>query len=196
MAVRITPKSTQHTGMSLSTEGSVAAWEVTFHLDGDESLHAAISTFTLSAAVACNSRRRDSTVLQTESEEGSAIAFRSTCEFTSWPARYDTTRLPRQSLRRPSGRVRAPPTPHRLQLYRPRLPRSRRLLRRFQLHPQPQIPIFLEAGGLVLKTGGLVLKRRTNLVGCSTGYRLGIMSAPFDRGAPICGWDWARAADG
>jgi hypothetical protein len=43
MAVRITPKSTQHTGMSLSTEGSVAAWEVTFHLDGDESLHAAIS---------------------------------------------------------------------------------------------------------------------------------------------------------
>jgi hypothetical protein len=29
--------------MSLSTEGSVAAWEVTFHLDGDESLHAAIS---------------------------------------------------------------------------------------------------------------------------------------------------------
>jgi hypothetical protein len=43
MAVRITPKSTQHTGMSLSTEGSVAAWEVTFHLDGDESHHAAIS---------------------------------------------------------------------------------------------------------------------------------------------------------
>ena len=43
MAVRITPKSTQHTGMSLSTEGSVAAWEVTFHLDGDEFLHAAIS---------------------------------------------------------------------------------------------------------------------------------------------------------
>jgi hypothetical protein len=43
MAVRITPKSTQHTGMSLSMEGSVAAWEVTFHLDGDESLHAAIS---------------------------------------------------------------------------------------------------------------------------------------------------------
>jgi len=43
MDVRITPKSTQHTGMSLSTEGSVAAWEVTFHLDGDESLHAAIS---------------------------------------------------------------------------------------------------------------------------------------------------------
>jgi hypothetical protein len=30
-------------GMSLSTEGSVAAWELTFHLDGDESLHAAIS---------------------------------------------------------------------------------------------------------------------------------------------------------
>ena len=27
MDTRITPKSTQHTGMSLSTEGSVAAWE-------------------------------------------------------------------------------------------------------------------------------------------------------------------------
>ena len=85
---------------------------------------AGMLTLTLSAAVGCNSRRRDSTVLQTESEEGSAIAFRSTCEFTSWPARYDTTRLPRQSLRRPNGRVRAPPTPHRLQLYRPRPPRS------------------------------------------------------------------------
>jgi len=54
MAVRITPKSTQHTGMSLSTEGSVAAWEVTFHLDGDESLHAAISTFTLSDVAPLN----------------------------------------------------------------------------------------------------------------------------------------------
>ena len=43
MTVQITLKSLQHTGMSLSTEGSVAAWEVTFHLDGDESLHAAIS---------------------------------------------------------------------------------------------------------------------------------------------------------
>jgi hypothetical protein len=29
--------------MALSTQGSVAAWEVTFHLDGDESVHAAIS---------------------------------------------------------------------------------------------------------------------------------------------------------
>jgi hypothetical protein len=43
MTVQITPKSTQHTGMALSTEGSVAAWEVTFQLDGDEALHAAIS---------------------------------------------------------------------------------------------------------------------------------------------------------
>jgi hypothetical protein len=43
MDVRITPKSTQHTGMATSTQGSVAAWEVTFHLDGDESVHAAIS---------------------------------------------------------------------------------------------------------------------------------------------------------
>ncbi len=41
---------------------------------------AGMLTFTLSAAVACNSRRRDSTVLQTEWEEGSAIAFCSTCE--------------------------------------------------------------------------------------------------------------------
>jgi hypothetical protein len=43
MTVQITPKSTQHTGMALSTEGSVAAWQVTFELEGDESLHAAIS---------------------------------------------------------------------------------------------------------------------------------------------------------
>ena len=43
MTVQIAPKSTQHTGMALSTQGSVAAWEVTFDLDGDESVHAAIS---------------------------------------------------------------------------------------------------------------------------------------------------------
>jgi hypothetical protein len=43
MTVTITPKSTQHTGLALSTEGSVAAWEVTFQLDGDETLHAEIS---------------------------------------------------------------------------------------------------------------------------------------------------------
>jgi hypothetical protein len=42
MTVQITPKSTQHTGMATSTEGSVAAWQVTFELDEDESLHAAI----------------------------------------------------------------------------------------------------------------------------------------------------------
>jgi hypothetical protein len=42
MTVQITPISTQHTGMATSTEGSVAAWQVTFELDGDESLHAAI----------------------------------------------------------------------------------------------------------------------------------------------------------
>ena len=115
MDTRITPKSTQHTGMSLSTEGSVAAWESDVSSRRGRVLHAAISTFTLRAAVACNSRRRDSTVLQTESEEGSAIAFRSTCEFASWHARYDTTRPPLQSLRRPRGRVRAPPTPDRLE---------------------------------------------------------------------------------
>jgi hypothetical protein len=43
MAVQITPNSTQHTGMAVSVEGSVAAWQVTFDLDGDESVHAAIS---------------------------------------------------------------------------------------------------------------------------------------------------------
>jgi len=36
MTVQITPKSTQHTGMALSTEGSVAAWQVTFELEGDD----------------------------------------------------------------------------------------------------------------------------------------------------------------
>jgi hypothetical protein len=43
MTVAITSKSTQHTGLALSAEGSVAAWQVMFQLDGDESLHAAIS---------------------------------------------------------------------------------------------------------------------------------------------------------
>ena len=43
MAVQITPKSTQHTGLAQSMEGSVAAWLVTFQLDGDESIHTAIS---------------------------------------------------------------------------------------------------------------------------------------------------------
>jgi hypothetical protein len=42
MAVQITPKSTQHTGLAQSMEGSVAAWLVTFQLDGDDSIHAAI----------------------------------------------------------------------------------------------------------------------------------------------------------
>jgi hypothetical protein len=43
MTVQITPKSVQHTGLAPSMEGSVAAWEVTFELDGDESLHVAVS---------------------------------------------------------------------------------------------------------------------------------------------------------
>ena len=43
MAVQITPKSTQHTGLAQSMEGSVAAWLVTVQLDGNESIHAAIS---------------------------------------------------------------------------------------------------------------------------------------------------------
>ena len=43
MIVQITPKSTQHTGLTVSAEGSVAAWQVTFELDGDDYVHAAIS---------------------------------------------------------------------------------------------------------------------------------------------------------
>ena len=43
MAVQITPKSTQHTRLAQSMEGSVAAWLVTFQLDGNESIHTAIS---------------------------------------------------------------------------------------------------------------------------------------------------------
>jgi hypothetical protein len=43
MTIQITPKSIQHTGLALSTEGSVAAWQVKFDLVGDDSLHAAIS---------------------------------------------------------------------------------------------------------------------------------------------------------
>jgi hypothetical protein len=43
MAVAITPKLTHHTGLAQSMEGSVAAWLVTFELDGDNSIHAAIS---------------------------------------------------------------------------------------------------------------------------------------------------------
>jgi hypothetical protein len=43
MPVTITSKSTQHTGLVLSADGSVAAWHVMFQLDGDESLHATIS---------------------------------------------------------------------------------------------------------------------------------------------------------
>jgi hypothetical protein len=42
MTVQIISKSTQHTGMAISTEGSVAAWVVTFEVDGDDSVHAAI----------------------------------------------------------------------------------------------------------------------------------------------------------
>jgi len=43
MTVQITPKWLQHTGLAPSPEGSVAAWEATFELDGDNSIHAAIS---------------------------------------------------------------------------------------------------------------------------------------------------------
>ena len=42
MIVQITPKATQHTGMAISTEGSVAAWIVTFQVDEDDHVHAAI----------------------------------------------------------------------------------------------------------------------------------------------------------
>ena len=43
MAVAITPKLTQHTGLTQSTEGSVATWVVTFQLDGDNSINASVS---------------------------------------------------------------------------------------------------------------------------------------------------------
>ena len=43
MAVQITPTATQHTGMTASPAGSVAAWQVTFQLDAEKLLHAAIS---------------------------------------------------------------------------------------------------------------------------------------------------------
>jgi len=43
MTVQITPKWLQHTGLAPSAEGSVAAWLATFELDGDNSIHAAIS---------------------------------------------------------------------------------------------------------------------------------------------------------
>jgi hypothetical protein len=42
MTLQISVKSTQHTGMAISTEGSVAAWQVTFQLEGDQ-LRASIS---------------------------------------------------------------------------------------------------------------------------------------------------------
>jgi hypothetical protein len=40
MAVSITPKWLQHTGLAPSPEGSVAAWQATFEIDGDNSIHA------------------------------------------------------------------------------------------------------------------------------------------------------------
>jgi hypothetical protein len=43
MAVQITPTATQHTGMTASPAGSVAAWQVTFQLDAENLLRAAIS---------------------------------------------------------------------------------------------------------------------------------------------------------
>ena len=43
MTVTITSKATQHPGLALSAEGTVAAWHVMFQLDEDESLHATIS---------------------------------------------------------------------------------------------------------------------------------------------------------
>jgi hypothetical protein len=45
VTVHITPKSIQHTGLAPSIEGSVAAWQVTFQLDENDSIHAAISIF-------------------------------------------------------------------------------------------------------------------------------------------------------
>src|SRR5438105_9752447 len=43
MAVQITPMAIQHTGMTASPAGSVAAWQVTFQLDAEKLLRVAIS---------------------------------------------------------------------------------------------------------------------------------------------------------
>ena len=43
MPVAITAKSTRHTGLTQSIEGSVAAWLSTFQLDGDNSINASVS---------------------------------------------------------------------------------------------------------------------------------------------------------
>ena len=43
MVVQITPTATQHTGMAASPAGSVAAWQVTFQLDGEKLLRTVIS---------------------------------------------------------------------------------------------------------------------------------------------------------
>ena len=43
MAVQITPKSTQHNGLAKSMEGFIAAWLVTFQLEGDNSINTAVS---------------------------------------------------------------------------------------------------------------------------------------------------------
>src|SRR5438552_4487809 len=43
MAVQITPTAIQHTGMTASPAGSVAAWQVTFQLDAEKLLRVAIS---------------------------------------------------------------------------------------------------------------------------------------------------------
>jgi hypothetical protein len=74
MTVQIAPKSTQHTGMALSTQGSVAAWEVTFHLDGDESVHAAISIPLAGPPTHHEARRKALKILQVFLKDACAAA--------------------------------------------------------------------------------------------------------------------------
>jgi hypothetical protein len=90
MAVRITPKSTQHTGMSLSTEDSVAAWEVTFHLDGDESLHAAISIRLAGPPTHHEARQKALKILQ--------VFLNDACEAAKKYQNFQIRPLPRSSV--------------------------------------------------------------------------------------------------
>jgi hypothetical protein len=64
MAVKIIPKSIQHTGLAKSAEGSVAAWQVTFQIDGDESLHADISIRVTGPASHQEARQKALRILQ------------------------------------------------------------------------------------------------------------------------------------
>jgi polyisoprenoid-binding protein YceI len=74
MTVQITLKSTQHIGMATSTEGSVAAWQVTFELDEDESLHAAINIRLAGAPTHQEARQKALKILQVFLNDACAAA--------------------------------------------------------------------------------------------------------------------------